>query len=382
VQLGQAAAGGTRIDPARAREAYVRAVTLLEQAHRARPTDARTASSLVRALRFQGVFAATHGDVALARSALDRAVAIAPPLLSPPPTGQSARNLELEHATALVSHVFYLRGDTAADFARYRQHAADARSRLARLVDSAATPAERDNAEDHLLYAIGTLSQPAHTRDDGSVDWPGALAWSEEALALARKRLAAAPADPRRMMEVSVALGDVAAAAAEVPDWPRAIAARREQVALNEAQAGRDGADEGARMAGYTNLAALAETLWKSGDLAAASEAIERGETLATRLPAASAEQFDVVSARMSLAAVAAAVNGQRAAATAGSAPPTAIRRQRALWCEEAVAHYRTVKSLQPRWEAFYKRPLAPELAKIREAMAACRGLVETFPVD
>lgn len=381
-QLGQPATGGTRIDPTRAREAYARAVALLDSAHSARPGDARTAGSLARALRLQGVFAATNGDPALARSALDRALTVAPPLLSPPPTGQSARLLELEHATALVSHVFYLRGDTAADYARYRRYATEARERLDRLVAASAPGAERDNAEDHLLYAIGTLSQPAHTGEDGKVDWRGALAWSEDALALARRRLEARPDDTRRLMEVSIALGDVSAAAAELSDWPRAIAARREQFALNARQHERDPSDQGALAAQFTNGAALAEALWKSGDLAAAAGQVEAMEALAARLPAGSDQQFDVLSGRLSLAAVTAAVNGTRAARMGGNVPPNAIRRQRVLWCEEAVSHYRTAKTLQPRWEAFYKRSIAPELKPIREAMAACRGLVEDFPTD
>jgi eukaryotic-like serine/threonine-protein kinase len=368
---GQTTNGGSTANIESARVSYGNAVDYLVKATNLEPRSAISLASLVLAQRTFGVFLSNQGDAEASKRLLTQSVE----------TGSRAEagsitsaRLKKETAVALVSHVFYVRGNTPADYARYREYGSRARAMLEKLVSESASPSERRDAEDYLRYAYGTLAQIVNTRDDGSVDNIMALEWATAALELARQRFKRDEKDLRSIVKLAESHGDVGGIAKDLENFPLAIEHRKEQIRLQELQAASDSGDEGILGGIFNSLAALAESQFEAGNVMDAEASINKARSLLYKLSPAFQNTFDNVVGKMTLEALNARLFGRRAA------EPGLSARESVAFCTTSVASYNSAVTGRKRWEEFYRRSMDEIFAEIRSDMQPCKALVKNFP--
>jgi serine/threonine protein kinase len=370
---GQTANGGSTANFDAARTSYTTAINHLVKATSLDPNNATYLASLVRAQRAFGVFLSNQGDTEGSKRWLTQAIEMGIRAEAALPT--SSAKLKKEIAVALVSHVFYLRGNTTADYARYREYGSRARKTLEGLVREL-PPGEKNDAEDYLLYTYGTLAQVVNTRDDGSVDNEKALEWATAALKLAQKRFNENEKDLRAIVNLAVSHGDVGAIAKDLKNFPLAIQHRKEQIRLQELQASADSDDLGIVGGIFSNVAALAEAQFENRDFAAAQASVTKANHLYSKLGLQLQHVFDNVVGKMAIDALTA-----RLLAKQVLNPKVAAKEKNAI-CEAAVDAYVMANKSRRRWEEFYKASMEQIFKEVRDDMQPCQAVVPNFPTN
>ncbi len=368
---GQLASGGSTAKPALAKASYTKAIEALQKALELSPSDEQVIAGVIRAQRLFAVFLSNSGDIEESRRWFDTSVTTGSKYL-----GQSSAllKLRLEAAVALVSHVFYVRGDQKGDYERYREYGAKARSALEKMLSGGTSKSERDEIEDYLLYAYGTLAQQANTRNDGTVDYQTALEWANAALELAQRRVVGRENDPRALTSLTTAYADISAIAKDAGDFPTSIRNESLGLAILERRAALDSENTGLSVQIIGSLARLVEGQFETNDFAAVEASLTKAKRVVSAMEPAAREEFDAVSARMSLDAAQAKMLARRAIAE------QIPRSERVRLCAASIAAYRSAEQGIPRWEAFYKRSIKDEFVAIRKAIEVCSAYVDNFP--
>jgi len=355
-------AGASTGETHKADSSFRHAIELLSAAFVAQPENPDTAKDLVRSLRVYGVYLATHTRVAEAPVWLQRAVTIAAAFAQPSP---ETHRLRMEASAAASSLAFYARAETPSERAERRVYALSARDALEQLNTEALTDAERIELDDYRVYLYGTLARAAHTSNDGLVDWRGVLTWAQRGLAIAQARASAKPDRVYLSEQLATSHLDVAAAASELKMEELAAKHAADAAEVRERLYVADRADQGRVSAFAYALAALAEAQAKLSDAGPARATLERARNLMQQVSPDVLGQLDMVTAGMGLNAVSARLDGRAAAATRDASARGAL-------CQSAQAALASIQKQQPRWEAFHKQSLEPELDDIRRDMKAC----------
>lgn len=357
-QTAGASTGETR----KADASFRHAIEMLSAAFIAQPENTDTATSLVRSLRVYGVYLATNNRVAEAPMWLQRAVTVAAAFARSSP---ETRRLRMEASAAASSLAFYARAETPSERAERRALAVSARDALEQLNAETLTDAERVELDDYRMYLYGTLARAAHTGDDGIVDWRGVLAWAQRGLAIAQARASAKPDRVYLSEQLATSYLDVAAAASELKLDEMAAKHAADATDVRERLYAADRADQGRLSAFAYALAALAESQAKLPDTGPARATLERAKYLMQQVSPDVLDQLDMVTAGMGINAVSARLDGRVAAETRDAAT-------RAALCRSAQTALASIQKQQPRWEAFHKQSLEPEIDDIRREMKAC----------
>jgi tetratricopeptide (TPR) repeat protein len=355
-------AGASTGELASADNSFRRAIEMLAAAFVAEPTRAETAYSLARSLRIYGVYLATSNRVTEAPVWLQRAVTVAAAFSVVSP---ETRRLRMEASAAASSLAFYARAGSPAERGTRRAHALSARDALEQLNAEALTDAERVELDEYCIYLYGTLAQPAHTADDGRVDWQGALSWVQRALSISQTRAAANPGRIYFAEQVATGHLDVAAVASELKLHELSAQHAAHATDARERLYEADRADAGRLSTFAYALASLAEAQARLPDTGPARATLERARNLLRRVTPEILGQLDMVTAAMGLNAVASRLDGRAAAATRDAATRGAL-------CQSAQTALTSVQQQQARWEAFHKQSLEPELDDIRREMRVC----------
>lgn len=341
---------------------FERAIALLRRANDAAAAPDSVRVDLLRAQRLFAVQHATSNRIAEATPAFADAVARATGLGAEP--GASVR-VRMEAAAVLTARAFYLRADNAESRSRARDDAVRARTLLDSVARDALTDAERQRLDDYRIYFFGTLSAVANTNDAGVVDTKQQLAWAREGLAIAEARLKNTPDRLSFQDETATALLDVTVAADAAGDITQAVDAARRALDIRRAQRAADPSNAGRQASTFFALISLVEVLNKVGDTPALRQHLNDAEALLRTLSDDVLQKHDMVSAQIALRTV----RAQRYAEDAGRA---AQRGSRATACRDALREFAAIAALQPRWEAFTRQSLEPELKPVRDAMGAC----------
>lgn len=354
--------GASTGETGKADGSFRHAIEMLAQAFIAQPAHTGTAHGLVRSLRVYGVYLATNNRVAEAPIWLRRALTVAAAFAQANP---ETRRLRMEASAAASSLAFYARPDSLAERAERRLHALSARDALEQLDAEPLTAAERSELDDYRTYLYGTLARAAHTGDDGNVDWRGVLAWAQRALAISQMRASANPERLHLAEQLATSHLDVAAAANELKLDDLAIRHAADAADVRERLYVADRSNQGRLSAFAYALASLAESQARLPDSRPARATVARARLLLQQVSPEVLGQLDMVAADMGINAAAARLDGRAAAATGDAA-------SRAALCRSASAALASVQKQQPRWEAFHKQSLQPELDDIRREMTAC----------
>lgn len=357
-ETAQSATGETNL----ALRHFERAIELLARASGAATAPDSVRVDLLRAQRLVAVQHATSGRLAEATKAFAEAVANATRLSTA--QGASVR-VRMEAAAVFTSRAFYLRADNAETRARVRDDAARARELLAAVAGEALTDAERKKLDDYRIYFFGTLSAAANTNNDGVVDAAAQLAWAREGLVIAETRLIREPDRLSFQDETATALQDVTAAADAASDTAQAIDAAKRALEIRRKQLAADATNVGRQASAVFALVSLAEVMVKRGDSSELRQYLDEAESLTRALPTEVLQKHDLVSSQIALHAIRARLYGQDASRAA-----TGVARSTA--CRDAVREFSAIAALRPRWEAFTKQSLEPELKPARDAIGLC----------
>ena len=355
-------AGASTGETHRADSSFRHAIELLSTAFVAKPENPDIAKDLVRSLRVYGVYLATNKRVAEAPVWLQRAVTIAAAFARP---GPETRRVRMEASAAASSLAFYARAETPSQRAERRANALSARDALEQLNTETLTDVERIELDDYRIYLYGTLARAAHTGDDGLVDWRGVLDWAQRALSISQTRAAANPARTYLAEQLATSHLDVTAVASELKLDELAAQHAADAADVRERLYVADGSDQGRVSAFAYALATLAEAQVKLPDAGPARATLDRARNLMQQVSPDVLGQLDMVTAGMGINAVSARLDGRAAAATRDATA-------RGTLCQSAQAALASVQKQQPRWEAFHKQSLKPELDDIRREMKVC----------
>lgn len=357
-ETAQSATGETNL----ALRHFERAIELLARASGTATAPDSVRVDLLRAQRLLAVQHATSGRLAEATTAFADAVANATRLGTA--QGASVR-VRMEAAAVFTSRAFYMRADNAETRTRVRDDAALARELLAAVAGEALTDAERKKLDDYRIYFFGALSAVANTNNDGVVDAAAQLAWAREGLVIAETRLKQEPDRLSFQDETATTLQDVTAAADAASDTAQAIDAAKRALEIRRKQLAADTTNVGRQASAVFALVSLTEVMVKMGDSGELRQYLDEAETLTRGLPTEVLHKHDLVSAQIAMHAIRARLYGQDASRAAS-------RAARSTACREALREFSAVAALRPRWEAFSKQSLEPELKPARDAIGLC----------
>ncbi len=368
---GQLADSGSTAEPTLGLTSYETAISFADRA-RILDSTPSTLATLVRALRLHAVALSNIGRTEESRKQFDRAVAVG---LADLQRSKNSRALEKELATALASHVFYVRGNGTADIARYRDYAARSISMAEQLVESAPNEVEKYDSETFLHYALGTLAKHANVNTDGSFDNKRALEWANRALEIAQRHAAGRANDARTLSALAVSHADIAAIAADMNDHATAIEHRTSEAKIYEQRIALDPEDLGTKAGLFTALAAIVESQFALKRFDALRETVARTMAVHNGLNSDAQQLYDVVAGTLAIHAIQARTDALFAVAAKSRAERTSL-------CESSVNAYRLAAKGRPRWEAFNGSSMAAIFKEIRDELEPCRRLVKDFPSE
>ncbi len=349
-------------------------IELLGRALRAEPTNAAFASQLVHALRIVGSDLGTGGDLDESKLWLQRAVDIGEVFSEATPRTQDARR---QTALALTLHVFYVRGSSAEDIRRQVNYSNRARALLETLLAENIDQKMRSRVESALADVLGTLSERASLRPDGTIDEGVALEWSARAVEIATKAYSADPTNVTTANKLAMAHLNAAVDRVKFKRPAQAAVHANESFAHFKRLAELSG-DPATRtlLLFATGVLVQAEADSISPvPVEAIRSKVQFAQSIAEQLP-------DDMKTSINVLRSVSVLHGMDAQLFAIEAQlPTNSSAARARLCRQSVEAYSLAASQRGRLDEFDgKAAVDRGLRDIVEKIAFCRALVPTFP--
>jgi eukaryotic-like serine/threonine-protein kinase len=349
-------------------------VQLLSEALQAAPTNADIAAKLVNGLRGIGSDSGTLGDMNASRFWLQQAVDLGEVFSM---ENGNTRDVRRQTAMALTLHAFYVRGEGVGETRRRVEHSRRARAILEKLLTEDLDAKARSIATSSLGDVLGTLSDIAGRREDGSVDEVVTLEWVDRAVNLAQRVTTEDISNVSASNKLAMAHLNAAVDYKKFKKLEHAASHAERALELFERLTAASG-DAGSNSLSLYAEAALAETLLESRNptqFKRVRQLISSGRARFEKLP-------NEITASINVGRAVAVFDGVEAILMAFEAEKHATSDQaRRRFCDDSVAAYRRAESFKPRLVGLIGQSDADEMYNnFLIEMRYCEAYSPSFP--
>jgi eukaryotic-like serine/threonine-protein kinase len=349
-------------------------VKFLADALRAQPSNVMIAARFVNALRSIGSDMGTLGDLVGSRYWLDLAVAVGEIFSA---SRMDTQNVRRQTAMALTLHAFYVRGQTPSDIERRSAYSKRARSILEILLTESLDSRTRGTTTSGLGDVLGTLSEVAAQRPDGSIDEKELLAWSNRSVELARGIFLEDPSNASAKSKLAMAHQNAAVDHKKLAKLEAAEAHARSALDMFESLVSAS-ADPGSQSLALFTEAVLVETLLDKdarSDFDAIPGLLTKARARVATMPPDMKASINVIRAMT-------VIDGAEAQLLARYAQHDAkTEAERRSACLTAIAAFTRSTSQRSRiTEMNGEREIDTEFARLLAKLAYCRKYVPDFP--